>query len=94
MAETNLDAFKGKDSVFVADWLESKGSHKLCSVFEGIKNQFILIFEYINILSCIYNINSNSIQYRRRRTTGLICRSQVAGHCFTNTESILNILKS
>ena len=32
---------------------------------------------------------------------GLICRSQaagrrprVAGHCFTNTESILNILKS
>ena len=35
------------------------------------------------------------------KTAGLICRSQVAGrrlqvagHCFTNTESILNILKS
>ena len=27
---------------FVADWLKSKGPHKLCSVFEGIKNRFIL----------------------------------------------------
>ena len=42
MAETNLDAFKGKDSAFVADCLKSKGLHKLCSVLKGIKNQFIL----------------------------------------------------
>ena len=65
MAETNLDALKGKDSVFVADWLKSKGPHKLCTVFQGIKNQFNLYyFEYVNILNCIYN---NSIQYRCRR---------------------------
>ena len=50
MAETNLDidAFKGKNSEFVADWLNSEGLHKLCSVFEGIKNQFIL-YLHINI---------------------------------------------
>ena len=28
--------FKGKDCPFVADWLKSKGLHKLCSVFEGV----------------------------------------------------------
>ena len=41
MAETvdksNFDEFKGKDCVFVADWLKTKGLHrKLCSVFEGV----------------------------------------------------------
>ena len=39
MAETaetsNFDEFKGKDCVFVADRLKTKG-HKLCSVFEGV----------------------------------------------------------
>ena len=36
-AETlNFDEFKGKDCVFVADWLKTKGLHKLCSVFEGV----------------------------------------------------------
>ena len=36
-AETsNFDKFKGKDCVFVADWLKTKGLHKLCSVFEGV----------------------------------------------------------
>ena len=38
MAETILDAFKAKDTPFLSDWLKSKGLHKLCSVFEGIKN--------------------------------------------------------
>ena len=34
-AETsNFDEFKGKDCV--ADWLKTKGLHKLCSVFEGV----------------------------------------------------------
>ena len=27
---------------FVANWLKSKGLHKLCSVFEGIQEPFIL----------------------------------------------------
>ena len=40
MAETtetlNFDEFKGEDCVFVADWLKTKGLHKLCSVFEGV----------------------------------------------------------
>ena len=39
MAETvetsNFDEFKGKDSIFVADCLKTKGLHKLCSIFEG-----------------------------------------------------------
>ena len=35
-AETNFDdEFKGKDCVFVVDWLKTKGLHNLCSVFEG-----------------------------------------------------------
>ena len=40
-AKTNFDEFKGKDYVFVADWLKTKGLHKLCSVFEGGKERFI-----------------------------------------------------
>ena len=32
MAERSLDAFKARDNRFVADWLKSKGLHKLCSV--------------------------------------------------------------
>ena len=35
MAETSLDAFKAKDTRFVADWLKS-------SVFEGIQEPFVL----------------------------------------------------
>ena len=42
MAETSLAAFKAKDTLFVADWLNSKGSHKICSVFEGIQEPFLL----------------------------------------------------
>ena len=42
MAKTSLHAFKAKDTQFVADWLKSKGLHKLCSVFEGIQEPFIL----------------------------------------------------
>ena len=33
---SNFDEFKGKDCVFVADWLKTKGLHKLCPVFEGV----------------------------------------------------------
>ena len=33
---SNFDELKGKDCVFVADWLKTKGLHKLCSVFEGV----------------------------------------------------------
>ena len=37
MAETSsFDEFKGKDCVFVADWLKTKGLHNQCSVFEGV----------------------------------------------------------
>ena len=42
MAETSLEAFKAKDTRFVADWLNSKGLHKLCSVFEDIQEPFVL----------------------------------------------------
>ena len=30
--KTSLHAFKAKDTLFVVDWLKSKGLHKLCSV--------------------------------------------------------------
>ena len=47
MAETaetsNFDEFKGKDCIFEADWLKTKGLHKLCSVFEGVLDRFIFI---------------------------------------------------
>ena len=42
MADTSLDDFKAKDFRFVAEWLRSKGLDKLCSVFEGIQEPFIL----------------------------------------------------
>ena len=42
MTKTSLHAFKAKDTPFVADWLKSKGLRKLCSVFEGIQEPFIL----------------------------------------------------
>ena len=42
MAKISLQAFKAKDARFVAHWLKSKGFHKLCSVFAGIQEPFIL----------------------------------------------------
>ena len=42
-ASLNFDEFKGKDCVFVADWLKTKGLHKLCSVFEGVEDRFTFI---------------------------------------------------
>ena len=42
MPNTSLHAFKTKDTRFVAEWLKSKGLHKLFSVFEGIQEPFIL----------------------------------------------------
>ena len=49
-AETNFDEFKRKDCIFMADWLKAKGLHKLCSVFEGVKDRFMSIFKYVNVL--------------------------------------------
>ena len=42
MAETSLDAFKAKDTRFMADRLKSLGLHKLCSALEGFQDPFIL----------------------------------------------------
>ena len=42
MVKASLDAFKAKDTRFVVDWLKSKVLHKLCSVFEGIQEPFVL----------------------------------------------------
>ena len=57
MEETRLDAFKAKDTRFVADWLKSKGLHKLCSVFEGIlKNHFYYLrrTRVLSIKPCLH----------------------------------------
>ena len=43
----------------MANWLQGKGLSKLCAVFEGIYIVRFLIldsgFEYMNVLSCVYN---------------------------------------
>ena len=49
MAEGSLDGFNAKDTLFVADWLKTKGVHKLYSVFEGIQEPFVLS------LACLLN---------------------------------------
>ena len=57
MAVTSLDAFKAKDTRFVADWLKSKGLHKLCPVFEGIlKNHFYYLrrARVLSIKPCLH----------------------------------------
>ena len=51
MAKTSLHAFKAKDNLFVADWLKSKGLHKLCSVFEGIQEPFTLSLACKSVVS-------------------------------------------
>ena len=39
----NRDEFEGKDCVFMADWLKTKGLHKLCSVYLKVfKNNLYL----------------------------------------------------
>ena len=55
MTETSLDAFKAKDTRFVADWLKSRGLHKLCSVFEGIQEPFILSLACKSVACCLLN---------------------------------------
>ena len=55
MAKTNLHAFKAKDTRFVADWLKSKGLHKLCCVFEGIQEPFTLSLACKSVVSpCLH----------------------------------------
>ena len=51
MTKTSLHAFKAKDTRFVADWLKSKDLHKLCSVFEGIQEPFILSLACKSVVS-------------------------------------------
>ena len=63
MGDTVLEDFHEKDCAFMANWLRGNGLNKLCAVFEGIKVIIFLIldsgFEYMNVLSCVYN----KIQY-------------------------------
>ena len=51
MPKTSLHAFKAKDTRFVADWLKSKGLRKLCSVFKGIQEPFILSLACKSVVS-------------------------------------------
>ena len=54
-----LEDFRGKDCVFVANWLRGKGLNKLCGVFEVFK--FKIFNNYFNnvFYCCVYN----EIQY-------------------------------
>ena len=59
MGDAVLEDFRGNDCAFVANWLGGKGLNKLCSLFESIEILISLIldsgFEYMNVLSCVYN---------------------------------------
>ena len=55
MTKTSLHAFKAKDNRFVADWLKSKGLHKLGSVFEGIQELFTLSLACKRVVSDLLN---------------------------------------
>ena len=57
-AETNFDEFKRKDCLFVADWLKTKGLHKLCSVFEGVQDRFLSIFKIRNCIKIVFTIQA------------------------------------
>ena len=46
MAETNLNEFKRKDCVFVADWLKTTGLHKFFLYLKVFKNDLYL---YLNM---------------------------------------------
>ena len=67
MGDAVLEDFRGKDCAFVANWLRGKGLNKLCAILEGIEILIFLIlgsgFEYVNVLSCVYN----EIQYLYRQ---------------------------
>lgn len=40
--KSSLSDFKGKDCGFVTEWLKSKVLHKLCSIFEGALESYIV----------------------------------------------------
>ena len=57
MAETtvtNFYEFKGKECVFVADWLKTKGHTSFVLYLKVIK--------HVNVLNCFYNINNNFLR--------------------------------
>ena len=61
------------------DWLPGKGLNKLCAVFEGIWILIFLIldsgFEYMNVLSCVYNETGDSINKLNRGQLHVLWRA-------------------
>ena len=49
--EDKPSCIQSESTRFVADWLKSKGLHKLCSVFEGIQEPFILSLACKSVVS-------------------------------------------
>ena len=56
MAKTSLHAFKAKDTRFVADWLKSKGLHKLVLYLKVFKNHFYYLWHLrvFSIKPCLH----------------------------------------
>ena len=50
MPKTSLHAFKAKDTRFVADWLKSKGLHKLVLYLKVFKNHLYYLW-HVRVLS-------------------------------------------
>ena len=57
MTETNFDEFKGKDCVFLAEWLKTKVLHKLCTVFESVKVHLTPKIFFTKIMKLIFRNN-------------------------------------
>ena len=89
MPKTSLHAFKAKDTRFVADWLKSKGLHKLFSVFEGIQEPFILSLASKSVvLNHVYIHSFRSIIKATKKV------SRGWGHLITWNEPMMGHLNS
>ena len=65
MMKTSLHAFKAKDTRFVADWLKSKGLHKLCSVFK-VYLYYLWHVRVLSIKPCLHTqLPEHNKSYRK-----------------------------
>ena len=82
-AVTNFDDFREKDCVFVADWLKTKGLHKLYSVLKVFKKDLYLY--YINMCCLINHVNMHRLTNRFHVAVRLLSnRSQMTSKCGKN----------
>ena len=72
MPKTSLHAFKAKDTRFVADWLKSKGWHKLVLYLKVFKNHLYYLWHVrvLSIKSCLHTQLPEHIKSYRKVSRG------------------------